>query len=104
MCLTISTNGRCFDIFLQKSKICISTDVEVLFNEKFSENELLFFATILKLEQNKWGYGRKPKSNKIFNTKINLPTINGEIDWKFINKYIEKIKEKELIRLISFFD
>ncbi|MBR3140041.1 MAG: restriction endonuclease subunit S [Methanobrevibacter sp.] len=51
-CLTISTNGQCFDVFLQDyGKFCISSDVEILYNSNLKKYHLLFLATVIKKER-----------------------------------------------------
>lgn len=92
-CLTISTNGRCFDVFLQDyGSFCISSDVEILYNQKLTNCHYLFISTIIKLEQFKWGYGRKPKGNKIYATNILLPIDdNGNPHWKWMENYMKSL-------------
>lgn len=72
-CITVSTNGGCFDSFYHSERIAVSTDVEVLYNGVLNPKIALFICTVLKMEKYKWSYGRKPKSNKVFKTKILLP-------------------------------
>ena len=74
-CITVSTNGDCFDAFYQKDPIVISSDVEVLYSDFLNPKIGLFICTILKLEKYKWSYGRKPKDDKVFRTIIKLPIL-----------------------------
>ena len=60
-CITVSTNGGCFDAFYHEEKIVISTDVEVLYNDFLNPKIAMFICTVLKMEKYKWSYGRKPK-------------------------------------------
>ena len=108
-CITVSTNGGCFDSFYHSNRIAISTDVEVLYNKILNPKIAMFICTVLKAEKYKWSYGRKPKNNKVFKTKIKLPvmhdkngnkiidekkeySISGFIpDFKFMEKYIETL-------------
>ena len=96
-CITISTNGRCFDCFYQKFPCYISTDVEVLKNENLNVKISLFLISILKKEQYRYGYGRKPKNNKVFETEILLPAIKVDNkyipNWKYMEEYIDKLEE-----------
>lgn len=95
-CLTISTNGRCFDVFLQNyGKFCISSDVEILYNPNLSDNQYLFIATIIKFDQYRWGYGRKPKNDKVFETKIKLPSKDNNPNWEYMENYIKELRMKE---------
>lgn len=86
-CITVSTNGSCFDAFYHDSPIIPSTDIEVLYNKKLNKYNALFICTILKQEKPKWSYGRKPKNNAVFETLIKLPAIDNEPDWNFMESY-----------------
>ncbi|MDE6472824.1 MAG: hypothetical protein K2K73_00220 [Ureaplasma sp.] len=67
-------------------------------------NRYLFIVSLLNLEQFKWGYGRKPKKDKVFNTKIMLPIDSfGKPNWKLIEEYIEIILQKEMSKIINLF-
>lgn len=88
-CITVSTNGDCFDCFYQEKDFAISTDVEALYNDKLNTYNALFIVTILKMQKLKYGYGRKPKNGKLYETVIKLPACNDEPDWKYMEDYIK---------------
>lgn len=91
-CITVSTNGDCFDCFYQPNPIVLSNDVEALYNAHLNKYNALFVITVLRLEKIKYGYGRKPKSNKVYDTIIKLPiTKEGKPDWCFMENYIKKL-------------
>lgn len=91
-CITVSTNGDCFDCFYHSDRIVVSNDVEVLYNKNLNPFIALFICTILKAEKCKWSYGRKPKNNKVYETTIKLPTTpSGEPDWKWMENYIKSL-------------
>lgn len=95
-CITVSTNGKCFDCFYHKNPIAISSDVEVLYSDFLNEYNALFICTILQQEKKKWQYGRKPKKNKVFNTVIKLPVLlDNTPDWQFMENYIKAIVNKK---------
>ena len=106
-CVTVSTNGRCFDSFYQPKPFAVSNDVEVLYSDKLNKFVALFVVTVLNLEHHKWTFGRKPKHGKVFKTKILLPADeNSNPDYKkmetFMKKHYEFLnvevkKNKELI-------
>lgn len=75
-CLTVTTNGSCFDVFYHKHPIAVSCDVEVLYSDMLNEKNAVFIATVLELEKFKYAYGRKPKNNKVFDTYIKLPVLS----------------------------
>jgi len=94
-CITVSTNGDCFDAFYHESPIAVSTDVEVLYSKKLNKYNALFICSVLRMEKFKWTYGRKPKMDKVFNTQIKLPYIKkenkNEPDWDYMTDYIKSI-------------
>ena len=92
-CITVSTNGDCFDAFYQEDPIVISSDVEVLYSDFLNKKIALFICTILEMEKYKWSYGRKPKGYKVFTTVIKLPAKKGK-DQKYIID-CEKIYSEE---------
>ena len=85
-CITVSTNGDCFDAFYQEKPIVISSDVEVLYSNFLTPKIAMFICTILKLEKYKWNYGRKPKDSKVFNTIIKLPILYDNNDNPVLDK------------------
>lgn len=100
-CITISTNGSCFDCFYHPDKIVVSNDVEVLYNPNLNVYNAMFIITIMMLEKSKYSYGRKPKNGKVYDTFIKLPSIltgskkynidGYEPDWKYMEKYIKSL-------------
>ena len=91
-CITVSTNGDCFDCFYQPDPIVISNDVEVLYGEHINPYTAMFISTVLMQEKIKWSYGRKPKNDKVYDTIIKLPTdIDGNPDWQFMEEYIKTL-------------
>ncbi|MCQ2776296.1 MAG: restriction endonuclease subunit S [Bacilli bacterium] len=91
-CITVSTNGECFDCFYQDRPIAVSNDVEVLYNEKMNKYSAAFLCAVLRLEKPKWAYGRKPKNNKVFETLIRLPIDeDGNPDFNAMENYIRKL-------------
>lgn len=100
-CITVSTNGDCFDCFYQPEEIVASSDVEVLYAKELNKYTGLFIATILKLEKAKYNYGRKPKNNRVYDTIIKLPAVfTGSTlcredgyapDWQYMEDYIKSL-------------
>lgn len=91
-CITVSTNGDCFDCFYQPNNIAISNDAEALYNPKLNVYNALFIISVLKLEKSKYGYGRKPKNDKVYDTIVKLPANeNGEPDWNYMEEYIKAL-------------
>lgn len=91
-CITVSTNGDCFDCFYHPNKIAVSVDTEILYNTHLNSHSAIFIASILKQEKIKYGYGRKPKNDKVYDTIIRLPqTPSGDPDWQFMEDYIKSL-------------
>jgi len=91
-CITVSTNGDCFDCFYQPSYVAISNDVEALYNLNLNPYSAIFIITIMTMEKPKWSYGRKPKNDKVYDSIIKLPaTPTGEPDWQFMEDYIKSL-------------
>lgn len=96
-CMTVSTNGACFDCFYHEEPIAVSTDVDVLMNEHLNAKTASFVMTILQMEKPKYSYGRKPKGNKVFDTIISLPaTPSGEPDWKYMEDFMGGLHSEPL--------
>lgn len=91
-CITVSTNGDCFDCFYQPESVVLSNDAEALYNDNLNEYNAMFIITVMKLEKIKYGYGRKPKNDKVYDTFIKLPLgKNDEPDWQFMERYIKAL-------------
>lgn len=91
-CITVSTNGDCFDCFYQSESIVLSNDAEALYNNNLNVYNAMFIVSVMQMEKIKYGYGRKPKNNKVYDTKIKLPAdSNGEPDWLFMENYIKSL-------------
>ena len=92
-CITVSTNGECLDCFYHDYPIAISTDVEVLKNDKLNKYSAIFICTVLMVEKPKWSFGRKPKNDKVFDITIKLPYVThsgvNEPDWEFMERFIK---------------
>lgn len=96
-CITVSTNGNCFDAFYQKDPFIASSDIEVLYSDYLNEYNALFVCTILKQESYRWCYGRKPKNNKVFDSIVRFPVNDQkEVDWDFMGRYIKQLHHKPL--------
>lgn len=84
-----ATIGSCF---YQEFDFSASDHVEKLIplSNKFNKYNALFIATIINLEQIRYGYGRKFAQKRIKTTKIKLPVNkDGNIDYDFMENYIK---------------
>lgn len=89
-CITIdsATIGA---VYYQEKPFLASDHVEVIRCKHNSLNKFhyLYIVTVLKLEQYRYGYGRKWNQKNIRNTKILLPSKDGKPDWDFMEKYVK---------------
>lgn len=107
-CITVSTNGNCFDCFWHDEPIIPSCDVEVLTKDGITDNReiSLYLCTVLSPFTQLYSYSNKPKNGKVFDTIIQLPIIDSvasetatinDIDWNFMVHYVRAI-EKQVLR------
>jgi type I restriction enzyme M protein len=81
----------------QHDNFTASDHVEKLI-PKFETNPfvMMFFATILNMEQYRFNYGRKASQSRLKKLEISLPVnINGNLDLEFINSYMMSCKFSE---------
>lgn len=85
-----ATVGSCF---YQEYPFSASDHVEKLVPQfkQFNKYIALFIATIINLEQIRYGYGRKFAQKRIKPTKIKLPFKNDEIDFEYMEKFIKSL-------------
>ena len=100
-CITISTNGRCFDCFYHDEPIAVSSDVEVLVAKWLDKETAMFICSILQKEQIRYSYGSKPKNNKVWDTSILLPSKNNKLDIDFMRNYIKLLDSKSITTNIT---
>lgn len=97
-CITISTNGNCFDCFYHNYEIVASTDVEVLYNDSLNKYIALFLCTILNKQSDKYNYDNKPKNGLVWETIIKLPVDdNGNPDWEYMERFIKLLPYSKYI-------
>lgn len=98
-CITISTNGKCFDCFYHDEPIAVSSDVEVLVAPWLNKEIAMFICAILQKEQIRYTYGSKPKNNKVWDTIIPLPTKtknSNEPDFEFMERYVKSLQSDNI--------
>lgn len=112
-CITVSTNGNCFDCFWHNYPIIPSSDVEVLHKDGITDNAeiSLCLCSALSLNTRLYSYSNKPKNGKVFDTIIFLPVIESsdpdheytvdDINWQYMERYIrtmEKVVVADVVR------
>lgn len=92
-----TTNGDTF--FYQPKDFIGFAHVQGMYpiTREWNENELLFIITILRFVNiGRYNYGRKMTRENISNTFIDLPVdVEGNIDFAFINEFMESVENAE---------
>ena len=97
-CITIAHNGSVGETFYQSKPFIASVDVTVLNPKehiKFTKNFAIFCCSLMKYEgKTKYSYARKWGLEKICSTVIKLPHKHDNIDFEFIENYIDNLTKK----------
>jgi hypothetical protein len=74
-----------------------STTLSIGYNKNLNKYNAMFIVTVLDLERFKFSFGRKRKSN-LTNSIVKLPTtIDGVIDWQYMENYIRELPYADVI-------
>ena len=115
-CITVSTNGNCFDCFWHNYPIIPSSDVEVLHKDGITDNAeiSLCLCSALSLNTRLYSYSNKPKNGKVFDTIISLPVIESsdpdheytvdDIDWQDMERYIRAMEKVVIADVVKYKD
>lgn len=115
-CITVSTNGNCFDCFWHHYPIIPSSDVEVLHKDGITDNAeiSLCLCSALSLNTRLYSYSNKPKNGKVFDTIISLPVIESsdpnheytvdDIDWQDMERYIRAMEKVVIADVVKYKD
>ena len=90
--LTVNYDGSVAESFYQPFEYWALDSVNVLV-PKFEINVFiaLFITTIIRLEKYRFNYGRKWGLDRMKESMIKLPTINGTPDFGFMEKFIKSL-------------
>lgn len=96
--LCITNNGSVGNAYFQEKEFTCSHDVNPIYiiDGEFNKYTALFVATIIQHDKYRWAYGRKWRPERMKKSKLKLPSINGNPDWDFMEKYIKSLHHKEL--------
>lgn len=115
-CITVSTNGNCFDCFWHGEPIIPSSDVEVLSKGGITDNERisLYLCGLLAPNTVLYSYVNKPKNGKVFETIISLPVIASpdpnhtytidDIDFDYMEQYIRAMEKLAIADVVKYTD
>lgn len=113
-CITVSTNGNCFDCFWHNYPIIPSSDVEVLHKDGITDDEKisLYLCGLLAPNTHLYSYSNKPKNGKVFDTKLTLPVIESpnpdheytvdDIDWQYMRDRITELERDRITELDAY--
>ena len=115
-CITVSTNGNCFDCFWHDYPIIPSSDVEVLHLDGVTDNRerAVYICGVLAPNSALYSYTNKPKNGKVFDTKISLPVVPSadpahvyapaDIDWGYMERYIRATEKLVMADVVAYKD
>ncbi|WP_294248829.1 restriction endonuclease subunit S [uncultured Sphingomonas sp.] len=88
--ITVSYNGSVGEVFYQPEPFFASDDVNVLY-PKFSLSEAvgLFLCAVLRREAYRFSYGRKWTIERMRETTIRLPCLEGVPDWTAMEQIMQ---------------
>ena len=113
-CITVSTNGNCFDCFWHDYPIIPSIDVEVLSKDGITNDMgvALYLCSVLAPHTQFYSYSNKPKGGKVFNTIIPLPVTPhpdsshvytvDDIDWQYMQDTIKELEQDTIKELDTY--
>ena len=90
--ISVNYNGSVAEAFYQPVPFWASDDVNVLY-PKFEMNvfNALFIATIIEKERYRFNYGRKWHKDRMSESCISLPSLNGKPDFNFMENYTKSL-------------
>lgn len=87
-----------FNVFYQNFKFSSDDNVYHFVNKKLSMESALFVVTVLRMQKDKYGYGRQFRKDNAKNTTIMLPQDQkGNPDYKFMEDYISSLPYSDLL-------
>lgn len=78
--------------FVHLDDFCCDDNILVLQSKNPINHKALFYiATVMNMDKYKFGYGKQYRMNSLEAHKIFLPTLGGEINFSFMEKFIEEL-------------
>ena len=78
--------------FVHLDDFCCDDNILVLQSKNPINHKALFYiATVINMDKYKFGYGKQYRINSLEAHKILLPTLGGEINFSFMEKFIEEL-------------
>lgn len=74
-------------------------------NTQYTENQMLFFSTSMnKSIKGLFSYGNKLRSSQSLNLKMNIPILNNNIDFDYMDTLISAIKKLVIKDVVKYAD
>ena len=105
--ISIASNGDAGATFYQKNEFTILQDAYAIkwkYNDNLLDDNNYLFLTnsISKSIYNKYDWTNKAGWNKVKEEKIQLPTKNGKIDFKFMTSFIAELEAEHIAELEAY--
>ena len=86
--------------FVHLDDFCCDDNILVLQSKNPINHKALFYiATVMNMDKYKFGYGKQYRMNSLEAHKIFLPTLGGEINFSFMEKFIEELERERVEEL-----
>lgn len=89
--------------FVHLDDFCCDDNILVLQSKNPINHKALFYiATVMNMDKYKFGYGKQYRMNSLEAHKIFLPTLGGEINFSFMEKFIEELERERVEELDAY--
>ena len=89
--------------FVHLDDFCCDDNILVLQSKNPINHKALFYiATVMNMDKYKFGYGKQYRMNSLEAHKILLPTLGGEINFSFMEKFIEELERERIEELDAY--
>ena len=89
--------------FVHLDDFCCDDNILVLQSKNPINHKALFYiATVINMDKYKFGYGKQYRMNSLEAHKILLPTLGGEINFSFMEKFIEELERERVEELDAY--
>ena len=89
--------------FVHLDDFCCDDNILVLQSKNPINHKALFYiATVMNMDKYKFVYGKQYRMNSLEAHKIFLPTLGGEINFSFMEKFIEELERERVEELDAY--
>lgn len=103
-CISVNRNGSVGYAFYHCYEALYSNDTRKL--KPFIKNKYtaLFITHAIRSQKDKYGYGYKMGTGRLKRQKIMLPAFGGEVNYKYMEKFIKNIEKKQIKTVLKYLD